>query len=181
MGGGVRDGRADDRLIAIVCHAHDKQSAALRNDGGIEFCRTLAGEAEKNTAFAAFLRDSGQRATGWTESERTIRRRVAMGFFAYEQYRKGAFAPESKLERHSAQNRDDRIDHFRRKTAELHDCHRLIGRRYAKQVTNHLRHCVAADIGVFKYEVVARVVTQRFDARDEFEILHTRRAVLQLT
>src|ERR1700678_2183237 len=42
------------------------------------------------------------------------------------------------------------------------------------------RRQIAADIGVFEHEIVARVIAHRFDAHDQLEILHARRAILEL-
>ena len=66
---GVRDRRADQRLVAVVRQPHHEQGAALGDDVGIDLGRTLRHEAEEHAVFAAFLGDARQRAPGRAEAD----------------------------------------------------------------------------------------------------------------
>src|SRR3981189_3532390 len=48
----------DTRGGAVVGKPHRKQRVALGDNGGVEFCRTLGDEAEKDAVFAALLGDA---------------------------------------------------------------------------------------------------------------------------
>ena len=180
VGGGVRYGRAQQRLVAVVGHAHREQRAALGDDRRIELGRTLRDEAEIDAVLAALLGDAGDRAPRRTEAGGAVGGGVAVGLFANEQQRRGAVAPQAEIEGHAAEHRHHRVDHLGRETGELHDRHRLAVGRQPEQLADRFRHRVAADIGVLEHEGVARVVADRLDARHQLVVVHARRAVLEL-
>ena len=64
--------RAQQRLVAVVGHAHREQRAALGDDGGIELGGPLRDEAEAHAVFAPLLGDAQQRAAGRREADRAI-------------------------------------------------------------------------------------------------------------
>ena len=82
---GVRDRRAQQRLVALVGQAHREQRVALGNDGGVEFGGTLRHEAEIDAVFAAFLGDARDRLAGRPEADAAVGGGVAMGLLADEQ------------------------------------------------------------------------------------------------
>ena len=168
--GGIRDRGAQQRLVAIVGEAHRKQRVALGNDGGVELRGALRDEAEIDAVFAAFLGDTRDRPAGRSEPDLAVGGDVAVGLFADEQQRRDAVAPQPEIERHAAQHRHHGIDDFGREAGELHDGHRPAIGGQAEQVADHLRHGVAADIGVVEHEGVARVVAHGFDARNQLVI-----------
>ena len=180
IGRGVRDRRAQQRLVAVVGKPHRKQRVALGNDGGVELGRALGDEAEIDAVFAAFLGDARHRLAGRPETDVAVGGGVAVRFFADEQQRRDAVAPQSEIERHAAQHRHHGIDDFGREAGELHDGHRPAVGGQAEQMADHFRHGVAADIGVVEHEGVARIVAHGLDARDQLVIDDARRAVFQL-
>ena len=130
VGGGVRDRRAQQRLVAVVGKPHRKQRVALGNDGGIEFGGALGDETEIDAVFAAFLGDAGNRLAGRPEADVAVGGGVAMRLFADEQQRRDAVAPQPEIERHAAQHRDHGIDDFGGEAGKLHDGHRpAVGRQ----------------------------------------------------
>jgi len=61
----------------------------------------------------------------------------------------------------------------------LHDGHRLAVGREPEQVTDDLRHGVAADIGIVEHERVTRIVAHRLDARNQLVIDDARGTVFE--
>ena len=168
IGDRVGHRRAQQRLIAIVGHAHREQRVALGDDGGIEFGRTLGDEAEIDAVFAPLLGDAQQRAAGRRETDRAVGGREAMRLLADEQHRHRPVAPQAEIEGEPADDADHRVDDLDGKSGDLHDRHRLAVRLQPEQIAENLAHRVAADIGVLEHEAVARVVAQAFDARQQW-------------
>ncbi len=113
---GVRDRRADQRLVAVVRQPHHEQRAALGDDVGVDLGRPLRHEAEEHAVLAAFLGDARQRAPGRAEADLGIGRRVAVRLLADEQQRRGAVAPQAEVERHARQHRHHRVRPPRRES-----------------------------------------------------------------
>ena len=103
-----------------------------------------------------------------------------MCFFADEQQRGDAVAPQPEIEGHAAEHRHHRVDHLGRETGELHDGHRFAFRRQPEQRAKNFGHGVAADIGVLEHEGVARMIAEGLNASDQLVIDHARVAVFQL-
>ena len=103
-----------------------------------------------------------------------------MRLFADEQHRHGAVAPEAEVEGEAADHADDGVHHFRGQTGDLHHGHGLPVRLEAEQVGQDVAHRVAADIGVFEHEGVARVGAQVLDPRQQPMVVHAHRAVFKL-
>ena len=94
--GRVRNGRADDVLVALVRHAHDEQGIALRDDGRVELRRALRHHAEEDAVLAAFLGDARNRLAGRAEANAFVAGRIAVGLLAHEQQRHRAIAPQAR-------------------------------------------------------------------------------------
>ena len=84
-GAGVGHRRADDRLVAVVGHAHGEDRRALRQDGGVEIGRALGDGAEEDAVFAAFLGDARQGLAGRAEAELAVGRGVAVRLLAADE------------------------------------------------------------------------------------------------
>ncbi len=93
VGSAIGNGGAQDRLVALVGHAHRKQGAALRDDGGIELRRPLADEAEEDPVLATLLGNAGDRPAGRPEADAAVGGGVAMRLLAHQEQRRRAFAP----------------------------------------------------------------------------------------
>ena len=103
-----------------------------------------------------------------------------MRFLANEEQRRDAVAPEAEIECHAAEHRHDRVDDFGGEAGELHHRHRPVLDRHAEQLAEHHRHGVAADIGRFEHEGVARIVDDAGDALQQLVVRRARGAVLEL-
>ncbi len=111
-GGGIRQGRADDLLVALIGKAHGENRRALRENGGVEFAGALRDDAERDAVFAAFLGDPRNGLAGRHEAETGIGGNVAVGFLAHDEHVHAAAAPKADFEGHAAQHRRDGIDDF---------------------------------------------------------------------
>ena len=180
IGRRVGDRRAQQRLVAVVDHAHREQRAALGNDGRIELGRPLGDEAEADAVLAPFLGDAQQGAAGRREADGAVGGRVAVRLFADEQHRHRPVAPQAEVEGEAAEQADDRVDDLDRQAGELQHGQRLAVRLEAEQIGEDLAHRVAADIGVLEHERVTRVVAQPVDAGEQVMVAHARGAVLEL-
>ena len=83
-GRGIGNAGLQYLLIALVRQAHRKDRVALRQDCRVQLGRPLRDDAQRNTVFAAFLGDLGDRPLCRLKARRLVDRHVAVRFFAHK-------------------------------------------------------------------------------------------------
>ena len=112
IGAGIGDGRAQQRLVVVVGHAHGEQGRALRNDRRIQLGWTLRHQRQEHSVFAAFLGDARDGAARGPEANGAVGGSVAMRLLADKEQRHRAVAPKAKIEREAAEDAHHGVDDF---------------------------------------------------------------------
>ena len=122
----IRHRGADNFLVFFMTEPHREHSRALRDQGRIELMRPLRDQPQKNAVLAALDGNARQALAGDAETQVTVGIGVALRFFANDEQRAQAIAPDAEFKSQPEQHRDNDFRRLGRKTGELNDSHRLL-------------------------------------------------------
>ena len=150
-------------LVTLRGETHGNDSAALGENGSVEFRRALRNESQRKTVFTSFLRDSRECMTRRRETFAACRRCIAMSLFADKKHRQSALAPDREIEGKTRDNRDDDIENFRRHRRQVDNGDWPSIVRHTEQTAKDIGHRVL-NLKTAEHEAVSLVAGQGFDA-----------------